>query len=433
MQAKPIMIQGYYPRHMMKLLERALESFRVINIIGPRQVGKTTLVRNLFQKGEYITLDRNDILLGIKEDPLEQLRILKARAENEPVIIDEIQRSQNLSFAIKIIVDEDQRKGQFILTGSSNIFARRSVPDSLPGRVVQMHLWPLTVAEISRKQPSQLLDWTLQKSPSLLQINHLEELTRYKYIKFILEGGFPEPRELEIQERQKLLRNYLKNIVDRDVCEVYPLRKMDKFRKLINQIATRTAQEINRSELAKIIGVKWETIENYLDVMKQLSLVVQVDAWASSEAKREIKQPKFHFVDTGMNCALRRFNESSFDLGSPHATKLGPLLESFVFNEILRMLPYQSNDFRLYHWRSVDQREIDIIAEYGDQLTGIEVKAASTVTHGDFKHLKWFAKEGPGKSRQFKGIVFYLGDMQLSFGDNCFALPVSALWAEYDI
>ena len=168
-------------------------------------------------------------------------------------------------------------------------------------------------------------------------------------------------------------------------------------------------------------------------MMKQVSLVVQVDAWASSEAKREIKQPKFHFVDTGMNCALRRFNESSFDLGNPHATKLGPLLESFVFNEILRMLPYQANDFRLYHWRSVDRREIDIIAEYGGQLTGIEVKAASTVNHGDFKHLKWFAKEGPGKSRQFKGIVFYLGDMQLSFGDNCFALPVSALWAEYDI
>ena len=143
--------------------------------------------------------------------------------------------------------------------------------------------------------------------------------------------------------------------------------------------------------------------------------------------------PKFHFVDTGMNCALRQFDENSFDLGNASATQLGGLLESFVFNEIHRMLPFQSKELRLYHWRSADRREIDIIAEGGNQLIGMEVKASSSVSQDDFKHLKRFSKEGPGKSRSFKGVVFYLGNKKLSFGDGCFALPVSTLWADTKI
>ena len=424
------MPQVNYPRHLIAWLETALDSFKIIYIVGPRQVGKTTLVQDLYQKGEYITLDELGVLEAIETDPVEMLEGLRKKAGDEPVIIDEAQRSKNLALAIKIIVDKDKRTGQFILTGSSNVFASNSVPDSLPGRVVPIELCPLTMTEIKRKPPSRLLDWLLQKGPSLTQIEHLEVLSREEYITLILEGGFPHPRKLPIINRQRLYREYLHGIVDRDVREIFPIRKPDKFRQLINQMASRTAQEINRVELSKQIGLGRETVESYLDVLMRLSLVIQLSSWTSSEAKREIKLPKFHFADTGMNCALRRFDKNSFELGSSTMAQLGGLLESFVFNEVLRMLPYQSKDFRLYHWRSADRREIDIIAEGGGQIVGIEVKAASTVNLRDFKHLKWFAKVGPGKSRSFKGIVFYLGNMKLSFGDNCFALPVSTLWAE---
>ena len=427
------MTQENYPRHLTTLLETALISFKVVNLIGPRQVGKTTMVRDLFQKGEYITLDETDILEAIEADPTQQLSDLKEDAAGEPVVIDEAQRSKKLALAIKAIVDKDKSKGQFILTGSSNVFAAMDIADSLPGRVVPIKLWPFTISEIKKKPPSQLLDWTLQKDPLLKQVIRPEALSRDEYITLIVEGGFPEPRELPTRERQNLYRSYVNGVVDRDVRDVSPIRKTDKFRRLIDQLAIRTGQEINRAELSKTIGVKWETVESYLDVMMRLSLVIQLGAWTSSEAKREIKLPKFHFVDTGMNCALRQFDENSFDLGNPSATQLGGLLESFVFNEIHRMLPFQSKEFRLYHWRSADRREIDIIAEGGNQLVGIEVKASSSVSQDDFKHLKWFSKEGPGKSRSFKGIVFYLGEKKLSFGDGCFALPVSTLWTDIKI
>ena len=425
--------QETYPRHMISLVEGALGFFRGIYILGPRQVGKTTLVHNLLGKGKYITLGRADILDEIETDPLIHLEELRVEAGAEPVIIDEFQRSKELVLPLKRVIDSDKSRGQFILAGSFNVLTTRGSPDSLVGRVVPLQLWPLTIAEIKQKPPNHLLDWMLQKSPDLKQIDHLEALTRKEYINLILEGGFPEPRMLPLQERQNHYRKFIDKIIDSDVSDVVPIRKKNLFRQLLEQVAIRTAKEINRVELANSIGLRWETVDSYLEVMKKLMLVIEVDAWTSSDAKREIKQPKFHFLDTGLNCALQSFNENSFKLGSPSVKQLNGLLESFVFNELCRMLPYQSKDYCLYHWRSADRREIDIIAEGNDQLVGIKVKAASSIRLVDFKHLKWFAKKGPGKSQQFTGIVFYLGDMKLSFGDNCFALPVSTLWAEIGV
>ncbi|MCY4288684.1 MAG: ATP-binding protein [Aestuariivita sp.] len=426
------MIQKNYSRHMMTVLETALVSFKVINLIGPRQVGKTTMVRDHLGRGRYITLDEKAILQAIEADAVQLLTDLKEDADDEPVIIDEAQRSKQLALALKVVVDRDRRKGQFILTGSSNIFAMADIPDALPGRVVPMGLSPLMISEIKNRPPSRLLDWTLQKNPRLTQINCYGDFSRKECVELIVKGGFPEPRDLPIRERQQLYQSYVDVMVDRDVRTVFPVRKTDKFRKLINQVAIRTAQEVNRSELSKLIGIKRETVEDYLDVMTRLSLVTQVEAWTSSEAKREKKLPKFHFIDTGMNCALRRLDEHSFDLGT-NTAQFGGLVESWVFNELLRLLPLQSKEFRLFHWRTADRREIDIIAEGGNRIVGIEVKASASVSERDFKHIKWFANTGPGKSRAFTGIVFYLGSEKLSFGDGCYAIPVSALWAEIRI
>jgi predicted AAA+ superfamily ATPase len=422
-----------YPRHLMSELEIALESFRVVNIIGPRQVGKTTLVRELLQKGEYINLDDEAFLEAIEADPKEILTGLKKKAGGDPVIIDEAQRSKKLALAIKEIVDSNKDKGQFVLTGSSNVFAHKKIADSLAGRVVPLKLWPLTISEIKQASPSTLLDWAVQKQLSLEQFSTFETLSRKGYIELILEGGFPEPREQPVNQRQKQYRAYVQAIVDRDVKDVQHIRNIDKFRQLIDQMAARTGQEINYSVLSDALKIKRDTIASYIDVMQRLSLVSKLGAWTSSEARREIKQAKFHFVDTGMNCALRRFDEESFDLGNKvQISEIGGLLESFVFNEMLRLLPYQKKDFHLYHWRSADHREIDIIADGGDHIVGIEVKSSSLVNNDDFKHIKWFAQNGPGHSRNFTGIVFYLGDRALSFSDRCYALPVSAFWTQWN-
>jgi len=269
----------------------------------------------------------------------------------------------------------------------------------------------------------------MQKDPNLGQISDPEPLARSEYIDLILAGGFPETRTLPLRSRQRGYRDYIDAVVERDVADIMPVRKPDALRILIDQMAARSAQEINTSELANLTKLQRVTVDQYLDILMRLSMLTKLGAWTSGEGKREIKQPKYHFVDSGIACALRRFTDATFAIDNMPQT-LGGLLESFVAGELQRALPMQEADCRLYHWRSAEQREIDILIDGGNHLVNVEVKSSASVSSDDFKHLKWFAKDGPGRTKTCKGIVFYLGQEKLSFGDGNYALPVSALWSQ---
>jgi len=235
------------PRHMTAELNDALSFSRVVNLVGPRQVGKTTLVRDLINKGEFITLDDTAILEALNADAAGLLTSRMAKIGNQPLIIDEAQRSKALALAIKRIVDKDRRKGQFILTGSSNIFTSADVADSLAGRVLTLKLWPLTISEVKTRPPSKWLDWAVQKTPVLEGLPEPEPTERSDYINFVLEGGYPEIREMPIKPRQKQYGAYVDTVVDRDVADVLRIRKTDALRRLIDQMAVRTSAEINIS------------------------------------------------------------------------------------------------------------------------------------------------------------------------------------------
>lgn len=416
------------PRHLIAEIQEALATSRIVNLIGPRQVGKTTLVRDLFKGGYFITLDDASTLQAVEADPAAHLANLSANLRDQPLIIDEAQRSKALALAIKQIVDINRRNGQFILTGSSNVFTSAAVADSLAGRMRTLKLWPLTMAEAGRRPVSRLLEWAIGKAINPQHLAAPDTLTRTGYIELILAGGFPATRDLILRPRQRQYRDYVDAVVDRDVADVLRIRKTDQLRRLIDQMAARTAAEINVSELSNILGVKRETVDQYLDVLMRLSLIIKLGAWTSGESNREIKHAKFHFVDTGVVSALRRLTPATFEPGAD-PTALGGILESFVFNEILRAVELQHQDFRLYHWRNADKREIDILVDGGTHLVGIEVKASATVAKSDFKHLDWFATDGPGRTRTVTAIVFYMGQSMLSFGGRRVALPISCLWS----
>ncbi|MGF1543182.1 MAG: ATP-binding protein [Parvularculaceae bacterium] len=419
-----------YPRHLTDELEEAVATSRVVNLIGPRQVGKTTLARDLFANAAYLTLDDAATLDAIEADPDGQLTAVRRQAGDRPVAIDEVQRSKRVALAIKAIVDRDRRKGQFILTGSSNVFATADVADSLAGRMRTLKLWPLTQAEAQRRDPPRLLDWALGDAPLLDSLPPSPRLERADYIDLILAGGFPDAFRLDLRPRQRLYRDYVDAVVDRDVADVLRIRKTDRLRRLIEQTAVRTAGEVNVSALSRLIGLTRVTIDQYMDVLLRLSLVVRLGAWSSGESRREIKNAKWHFVDTGVAAALRRLNATSFQ---PNAdpTALGGLAETFALNELLRAAPTLANDVKLFHWRDHDQREIDILADAGSRLVGIEVKASTRVGLADFSSLDWFAREGPGRRRRMTKIVLSFGERNYSFGEGRFGLPLSALWADH--
>ena len=420
------------PRHMHAELANALRASRIVNLVGPRQVGKTTLVRDLFGEGEFLTLDDEAVLSAAEADPYGLLDEKRKGLGNRPLIIDEVQRSKSLALAIKRIVDLDRRRGRFLLTGSSNVFSASRVSDSLAGRALTLKLWPLTVAEIKEREPHQILDWAAQRNPRLADLPRAENTTRDDCIERVLAGGYPDIHDLPTRVRQQRYRSYADTIVERDVADVLPIRKPDALRRLIEQMAARTGAELNVSALASDLGIQRPTVEQYLGVLTKLSIITRLGHWTSSEGSRDIKNAKYHFVDTGISAAIRRFKAESFEI-TANPVPFGGLLETFVFNELMRSLPFQDNDLRLYHWRSRDKREIDIVVDAGVRLVCVGIKASSTVKAEDFKHIKWFASKGPACARTVSGIIFYLGNQALPFGDRCFALPISSLWTEYGV
>lgn len=418
-------------RHLAARIERALGTSRVVNIVGPRQAGKTTLVRDLIDTAFYATLDDDTVRAALEADAYGQLLLLSEQSKNSgrPIVLDEVQRAPQITLALKRVVDADKRPGQYVLTGSSDIFTTAAAYDSLAGRVMTLTLRPFSTAEIAGNGPCALLDVVSDHPADCLdRLPQSGSLTRAQAIDLIVRGGFPEIRGLGDPDRMDRYRSYLDSIVERDVAPVARIRKPDMLRRLIDQLAARTAEEINVATLCQALGVRKETVNDYIDILSRLGIVHRLGAWTSSGAKREIKAPKLHFLDTGCATALRGEDCGSFGLGAD-PTALGHLLESFVFTELEKSLPFLSKRWRLYHWR-LDAREIDIVAEAPGKLLALfEMKAASTVGAQDFRHIDWFRNEGPGRDYRTTGFVVYLGSQLLSFGAGRIALPLSMFWS----
>ena len=420
------------PRHLARRIEDALKISRVVNIVGPRQAGKTTLVKDLLDTARYLTLDDDRVRGSLETDPYGQLELISEQAQksSRPVVLDEVQRLPEITFALKRIVDTNRRPGQFVLTGSSDIFSSGQAYDSLAGRVMALTLRPLSAAEIAERAPCRLLDIVSEQPKDCLgSLPRPESFTRAEAVDLIVRGGFPEIRKLKDHDRIQGYVSYLDSIVERDVAPIAEVRKPDILRRLIDQLAARTAEELSIAALCKAIGARKETVAEYIDILSRLGIVHRLGAWTSPSGKREIKAPKLHLLDTGCATALRAEDNSSFGLGADPVA-LGHLLESFVFIELEKSLPYLEKRWRLYHWRKKQEHEIDIVAEApGRRLALFETKAAATVGIDDFRHINWFLSDGPGKSYQGIGFVVYLGEDLLSFGANRIALPLSMLWS----
>ena len=419
------------PRHLTRKVARTLQTSRVINIVGPRQTGKTTLVRDMLQAARFLNLDDEGLLSALTLDPFGQLSAVAAEAADAglPVVIDEVQRLPQIILALKRIVDRDRRPGQFVLTGSSDIFTTPKALDSLAGRVSTLTLRPLSAAEIQRRGPCGLLD-AVRDDPAAL-VGALPPplpFGRAEAIELIVRGGFPEIRPLSGADRMERYEAYVGSIVERDVAPVAEIRRPDTLRRLINQLAHRTAEELNVASLCAVLGARKETVTLYLDILSRLGIVHRLGAWTSSGARKEVRSPKLHFMDMGCASALRGEDVGSFGLDAA-PTALGHLLESFVFCELEKSLPFLDSKWALYHWRNAP-REVDIVAEApGRVLALFEMKASMTVDWNDFRHVDWFLKDGPGHAYKGAAFVVYLGDQVLSFGPGRVALPLSTFWS----
>src|ERR1700733_2959094 len=405
-----------FQRFSAKRVATALTDTPVVMLIGPRQCGKTTLVRQFADKErEYVTLDDDTVLEAARNDPTGFVRGF------DLVTIDEVQRAPELLRAIKLSVDNDRRAGRFLLTGSANILPLPQVSDSLAGRMEIVSLLPLSRAEIRGKKPGFLkaaFDSKLGKPA--------EPMIGKDLVQAVLTGGYPEMlRREDPKRRQTWVRDYIRAIVQRDVREVADVEKLDQMPRLLQVLAHHSGQLTNFTQIGGQVGFDDKTTKKYVSILEQVFLVRRVEPWFRNQLKRLVKTPKLHFLDSGLLGALLGANA---DRVAKDRTIFGPLLETFVFSEVLKQASWFGESCALYHYRDKDQDEVDLLVETGSgALVGIEVKASATVNAGDFKGLRKLA-EACGDNFKL-GVVLYDGGRPFPFGDRLVASPISCLWA----
>jgi hypothetical protein len=417
------------PRHAHRVTERALASFRAVVVNGPRQAGKTTLAGELAgtHGATVVTLDDSSLYEACVADPKAFLD-----AYPRPLFIDEFQRAgDSLVRAVKAAVDAERAPGQFLLTGSSRFLTTAGLSESLAGRAVIIDLWPYTQGEADELGPDSdaLLGRLFEPTTKFAQVN-IPYPSRSDYLQRVCRGGFPEVHELPPAARPVWFEAYLTTILERDVPLVARGRHLGELPRLLRLAAARTSQELNLVSLAAEIAIDRTALsKNYLPLLESIYLLRQLPAWSRNLTARVVKHAKAYIADSGLASSLLGVDPDGLTL--PNAPTLGPLVETFVVNELLRQLSFMAGPrATLYHFRSPDGPEVDVVAEAPDgRVVALEVKASTTVGQGDFKHLNLLRDRLDQVGQPFvNGVVTYLGDKVLTFGDRLTALPLCHLW-----
>lgn len=393
----------------------ALKDTPVVLVTGPRQCGKTTLVRKFVTAERvYISLDDDTVLLAARNDPTGFVRGL------DRAIIDEVQRAPELMRAIKKSVDEDRRPGRFLLTGSANILALPQASESLAGRMEMVSLFPLAISEIRGRKPTFLaraFGGKLPKPP--------ETLIGIELVRTVLRGGYPEMlTRKEPKRRLAWARDYVRAIVQRDVRDIATVDRLDQMARLLQVLAHHSGKLTNFAQIGGQIGLDDKTTRRYISLLEHLFIVRRVEPWFRNPLKRVVKTSKLHFLDSGLLASLGGATEERI---ARERSTFGSLLETFAFAEILKQTAWLEEGCSLYHYRDKDQSEVDIVLESDSgAVIGIEVKAAATVNAGDLKGLRKLA-EACGSDFKL-GVVLYDGADIVPFAEHLFAAPIACMW-----
>ena len=404
------------PRWQKRVIERELQTSRVLLLAGPRQCGKTTLARQLVGDDiAYRTLDDLTFRQAARNDPHDFVR-----HDKKTLIIDEVQQVPELMPAIKKEVDENTRPGQYLLTGSADIRSLSRARESLAGRISRLRLRPLSQGELQRKQPDFLAAAFARKFPSTPTRFDKDNLLDAAF-----RGGFPEAIGRGDRARRRWHRQYIEALVERDLADISRIRRVDAMRQLVRIMAAWSAKYMDISAIGAGLSIRRPTLEAYINALEALYLVERVNPWTKTDYGRVGKQRKTFMSDCGLMASILgwQIEQVRFDVD-----RSGKLTETFAFNEIAAQIDAADDGYELFHYRDRLNREIDFLVEREDgALLGVEIKSGTSVRKRDFTHLAWF-RDNLALGRAFVGIVLYPGEKSVSFGGNLWAVPFGALW-----
>jgi len=407
-----------------KLSGRVLLSLKrnpVVFLNGPRQSGKTTLVRELARNeypAEYVSFDNVTHMEAAYASPESFLG-----RRSGPVIIDEVQLVPDLFRALKVVVDEarlgegGRSNGMFLLTGSANIMVLPKLSNSLVGRMSVRTLYPFSACEVFSAEgdfPERLFsaDFAdLGKGPALGEA--------------VESATFPEISGKPARERVEWFDGYLTTILQRDVRTVAELEKIGTLPRLLRVLAARAGKLMNDAEIARDVGLNPVTSKSYRGILQAMFLTFDVGPWYRNVGKRLVKSSKGYIVDTLLLCHL--LDRSLEGPGGRWGDFYGHAVENFVASELRKLLSFSDMRADLFHFRTADGKEVDFVLERPDgSVAGIEVKASKRVVSSDFKGME--ALRALTKDDFVCGVVLYPGEEVVPFGEKFLAVPFSALW-----
>ena len=366
-------------RILSQKIKALSKKFYIVSVMGPRQSGKTTLVKNLFPKAAFVSLEDADVRRRAEEDPRDFLHSRKGMT-----IIDEAQRVPHLFSYVQTLVDERAKPGQFIFTGSLNYLLMQNITQSLAGRVAIVNLMPFSMNELANA------------AISLRSLEHA-----------LFNGFYPAVIARKISPVD-WFPGYITTYLERDVRQLQNLGDLSSFQKFLSLVAAHAGQILNLSSLGNDAGISHNTAKAWLSILESSFIIFYLQPYHQNFRKRIVKSPKLYFYDTGLVCNLLGItNHKQLE---KHPFK-GALVENLVISELKKNSFNAGMQPSLFYWKNKTGQEIDCIIHQPSVTTLVEIKAGKTVNSDYFKGIKYF--RALAKNRKIKSYVVYGGDQDL--------------------
>lgn len=388
------MARQYINRDIEDIVKKAERQFPALIVTGPRQSGKTTLLKHLFsQTHRYVSLDEPDIRLLANREP-------KLFIQNypPPIIIDEIQYAPGLFSYLKLTIDNNRfKKGQFLLTGSQSFPLMAKVTESLAGRIAVFNLLSFSFKERLRRKTMLSLD---------------------TFKMMLLKGGFPEVVVDKTIDTKLWFNGYLQTYLERDVRQLRHIGDLTDFQRFLEMLAAFNGQVLNLSQLSSDLGIAVNTVKGWISVLEACNQIVLIKPFYKNKGKRIVKRPKAYFLDTGFLCYLNGIMQKEQVLKGPQA---GQLFEAAVLGEIIRNFYHRGEIPRIFWWRTSHGEEVDFIVERKGKIIPIEVKMTSRQDEALIRGLVAFT--GLFDREIEKSILVNLSDKRLLLDKKIECLP----------